>query len=146
MVLLDWQNTQKQKSKCLWFSQKTSSVFSVLWPGTTQQQTNEVLLIRGDSVHEDKWRGEYETVVIDEIQDFPGSADEFMEIVLGHWDSWEDDAIVVDKLNNIYAHPDKVHKIDFKGEYMFIGQMAILLKNLKVGLSFLKHDEYRWFS
>ena len=60
---------------------KTSSVFSVLWPGTTQQQTNEVLLIRGDSVHEDKWRGGYETVVIDEIQDFPGSADEFMEII-----------------------------------------------------------------
>ena len=24
-------------------------------------------------------------------------ADEFMEVVLGHWDSWDDDAIVVDK-------------------------------------------------
>jgi len=45
-------------------------------------------------------------------------ADEFMEIVLGHWDSWDDDAIVVDKVNNLYAHPDKVRRLDFKGEYM----------------------------
>jgi FMN-dependent oxidoreductase (nitrilotriacetate monooxygenase family) len=45
-------------------------------------------------------------------------ADEFMEAVLGHWDSWEDDAIVVDKANNLYAHPDKVHRIDFKGKFL----------------------------
>ena len=46
------------------------------------------------------------------------SADEFCEAVLGHWDSWDDDAIVVDKENNLYAHPDKVRKIDFKGKYL----------------------------
>jgi FMN-dependent oxidoreductase (nitrilotriacetate monooxygenase family) len=45
-------------------------------------------------------------------------ADEFMEIVLGHWDSWDDDAIVVDKANNLYAHPDKVRRIDYKGKFM----------------------------
>ena len=45
-------------------------------------------------------------------------ADEFCEAVLGHWDSWDDDAIVVDKENNLYAHPDKVRKIDFKGKYL----------------------------
>ena len=45
-------------------------------------------------------------------------ADEFMQIVLGHWDTWEDDAIVADKANNLYAHPDKVHRLDFKGKYM----------------------------
>lgn len=44
-------------------------------------------------------------------------ADEFMEIVLGHWDSWDDDAIVVDKANNLYAHPDKVRRIDYKGKF-----------------------------
>jgi len=38
--------------------------------------------------------------------------------VLGHWDSWEDDAIVVDKANNLYAHPDKVHRIDYKGRFL----------------------------
>lgn len=45
-------------------------------------------------------------------------ADEFMEVVLGHWDSWDDDAIVADKANNVYAHPDKVRRIDYKGKFL----------------------------
>lgn len=45
-------------------------------------------------------------------------ADEFMEVVLGHWDSWDDDAIVADKTNNLYARPDKVRRIDFKGQFL----------------------------
>ena len=45
-------------------------------------------------------------------------ADEFMEVVLGHWDSWDDDAIVADKSNNLYAHPDKVRRLDYRGEFL----------------------------
>ncbi|MEM9683423.1 MAG: LLM class flavin-dependent oxidoreductase [Pseudomonadota bacterium] len=45
-------------------------------------------------------------------------ADEFLEVVLGHWDSWDDDAIVADKTNNVYAHPDKVRRLDYEGEFM----------------------------
>lgn len=44
-------------------------------------------------------------------------ADEFMEIVLGHWDTWEDDAIVADKQAGLFAHPDKVHRLDYRGQY-----------------------------
>ncbi len=44
-------------------------------------------------------------------------ADEFMEVVLGHWDAWEDDAIVCDKASGLYAHPDKVHRLDHEGEF-----------------------------
>ncbi len=44
-------------------------------------------------------------------------ADEFMEIVLGHWDSWEDDAIVIDKVSGLFAHPDKVHQLNHKGKH-----------------------------
>ena len=44
-------------------------------------------------------------------------ADEFMEVVHGHWDTWEDDAIVIDRANGIYAHPDKVHRLDHQGEW-----------------------------
>ncbi|MEM7255282.1 MAG: NtaA/DmoA family FMN-dependent monooxygenase, partial [Pseudomonadota bacterium] len=44
-------------------------------------------------------------------------ADEFMEVVLGHWDSWEDDAIVCDKDSGLYADPDKVHRLDHTGEF-----------------------------
>ena len=45
-------------------------------------------------------------------------ADEFLEVVLGHWDSWEDDAIVVDKANNLYARPEKVRRIDYRGKFL----------------------------
>ncbi len=44
-------------------------------------------------------------------------ADEFMEIVLGHWDAWEDDAIVQDKATGLFARPDKVHRLDYQGRF-----------------------------
>src|SRR5947209_8680401 len=39
-------------------------------------------------------------------------ADEFMDVVMGHWDSWEDGAIVADRTTGLFAHPDKVHRLD----------------------------------
>ena len=44
-------------------------------------------------------------------------ADEFMEVVLGHWDTWEDDAIIADKAAGIFADPDKVHRLDYEGKF-----------------------------
>jgi len=44
-------------------------------------------------------------------------ADEFLEVVLGHWDSWEDDAIVQDKTSGLFAHPAKVHRLDYAGRH-----------------------------
>ncbi len=44
-------------------------------------------------------------------------ADEFLEVVLGHWDTWEDDALVVDKASGLFAHPDKVHRLDHAGKF-----------------------------
>ncbi len=44
-------------------------------------------------------------------------ADEFMEIVLGHWDAWEDDAIVQDKASGLFARAEKVHRLDYAGRY-----------------------------
>ncbi len=44
-------------------------------------------------------------------------ADEFMEVVMGHWNSWQDDAIVQDRQTGLFAHPDKVRRIDHKGEW-----------------------------
>ena len=45
-------------------------------------------------------------------------ADEFMEVVLGHWDTWDDDAIVQDKATGLFAQPDKVHRLDYEGRYL----------------------------
>jgi FMN-dependent oxidoreductase (nitrilotriacetate monooxygenase family) len=44
-------------------------------------------------------------------------ADEFMNVVLGHWDAWEDDAIIQDKTSGLFAHPDKVHRLDHQGRF-----------------------------
>jgi len=44
-------------------------------------------------------------------------ADEFMEIVLGHWDAWEDGAIVQDKAIGLFAKAEKVHRLDYQGRY-----------------------------
>ena len=44
-------------------------------------------------------------------------ADEFMESVHGHWDTWEEDAIVADRDSGLYAHGDKVHRLDHEGSH-----------------------------
>lgn len=45
-------------------------------------------------------------------------AEEFMEVVYKLWEgSWEDDAAVRDKVNRIFAHPSKIHKVRHEGKY-----------------------------
>jgi FMN-dependent oxidoreductase (nitrilotriacetate monooxygenase family) len=44
-------------------------------------------------------------------------ADEFMEVVLGHWDSWEDGSLLVDKKSGRFADPSKVKRLDHKGQF-----------------------------
>ena len=44
-------------------------------------------------------------------------ADEFMEVVLGHWDTWEADAILLDKKRGVFANPDKVHPLGHEGRW-----------------------------
>jgi FMN-dependent oxidoreductase (nitrilotriacetate monooxygenase family) len=44
-------------------------------------------------------------------------ADEFMEVVLGHWDTWDDGAIIVDKSTGRYADPSRVRRLDHRGKF-----------------------------
>jgi FMN-dependent oxidoreductase (nitrilotriacetate monooxygenase family) len=44
-------------------------------------------------------------------------ADEFMEVVLGLWDSWEDGALLVDKATGRFADSAKVHALNHRGTY-----------------------------
>ena len=44
-------------------------------------------------------------------------ADEFMEVVLGLWNSWEDDAIIQDKPARRFADPTKVHALNHQGRF-----------------------------
>ena len=44
-------------------------------------------------------------------------ADEFLDVVAGLWDSWEDDAIIGDRAGGVYADPAKVHELGHVGQY-----------------------------
>ncbi len=44
-------------------------------------------------------------------------ADEFVELVTKLWDSWDADAIVMDRERGLFVDPAKVRAIDFKGRF-----------------------------
>lgn len=44
-------------------------------------------------------------------------AEEFVDVVTGLWDSWEDDALLQDKESGIYFDPEKVHVLGHEGEF-----------------------------
>lgn len=44
-------------------------------------------------------------------------AREFAQVVIGLWDSWEDDAILADKQAGVYFDQDKLHFLDHKGRH-----------------------------
>jgi len=43
-------------------------------------------------------------------------AHEFAEVVMGLWDSWDDDAFVRDKDSGLFFEPDKMHYLNHKGK------------------------------
>ncbi|OXS32339.1 LLM class flavin-dependent oxidoreductase [Streptomyces sp. XY006] len=47
-------------------------------------------------------------------------AREFMEVVTGLWDSWEDDAFLYDKESGRYFDPEKLHILGHRGEHFSV--------------------------
>ncbi|MFD4818192.1 LLM class flavin-dependent oxidoreductase [Peribacillus butanolivorans] len=47
-------------------------------------------------------------------------AEEFIDVVQGLWDSWEDDAFVYNKETGQFFDPDKVHELHYKGNYFSV--------------------------
>ncbi|MBD2519497.1 LLM class flavin-dependent oxidoreductase [Nostoc sp. FACHB-973] len=47
-------------------------------------------------------------------------AEEFVEVVKGLWDSWEDDAFIRDRESGIYFDPNKVHTLNHKGKHFSV--------------------------
>ena len=44
-------------------------------------------------------------------------ANEFVDVVKGLWDCWDDDAIIADKASGLYVDPTKVRPLDHKGRF-----------------------------
>ena len=47
-------------------------------------------------------------------------ADEFLEATTGLWDTWDDDALVLDRVNGYFADPDKVHELNHEGRWFSV--------------------------
>lgn len=47
-------------------------------------------------------------------------AEEYLEVARGLWDSWEDDAFVRDKESGQFFDPEKLHRLDHKGEFFSV--------------------------
>ncbi len=47
-----------------------------------------------------------------------GRAEEFVDVVFGLWDSWEDDAFIRDKKTGHYFEPSKLHTLNHRGEHL----------------------------
>lgn len=47
-------------------------------------------------------------------------AEEFLEAVTALWDSWDDDALVLDRASGEFADPTKVHEVNHKGQYFSV--------------------------
>ncbi|ACB94814.1 LLM class flavin-dependent oxidoreductase [Beijerinckia indica] len=44
-------------------------------------------------------------------------AKEYLDVVQGLWDSWEDDALIHDKESGVFFDPEKLHRLDHQGEF-----------------------------
>ncbi|KQX48219.1 LLM class flavin-dependent oxidoreductase [Paenibacillus sp. Root444D2] len=47
-------------------------------------------------------------------------AEEYVQVVKGLWDSWEDDAFVRDKESGVFFDPGKLHTLNHKGEFFSV--------------------------
>lgn len=47
-------------------------------------------------------------------------AQEYLDVVKGLWDSWEDDALVRDKESGQFLDPDKLHELNHKGRFLSV--------------------------
>lgn len=45
---------------------------------------------------------------------------EFLEILLGLWDSYEDDAFPRDKRSGVFLDPRKMHRVNYRGKYFSV--------------------------
>lgn len=53
-------------------------------------------------------------------EDRYGRAAEFFEVAAGLWDSWDDDAFVLDRASGRYFKPEGLHVLDHKGEHFTV--------------------------
>jgi alkanesulfonate monooxygenase len=76
------------------------------WNLVTSGQENEALNFSRDKHYEHSERYD--------------RAHEFARVVLGLWDTWDDDAFVHDKASGQFFHPDKLHQLNHRGAHFSV--------------------------
>ena len=76
------------------------------WNVVTSSAASEALNFSHDkhAAHDDRYR----------------RAAEFIEVAQGLWDTWEDDAFVMDKAQGLFFDPAKMHMLHHKGEHFSV--------------------------
>jgi len=44
-------------------------------------------------------------------------AQEYLDVAMALWDAWDDDAVINDRANGVWARADRIHPIDYNGRY-----------------------------
>ena len=57
-----------------------------------------------------------QTHVLDHAERYE-RADEYLDLCYRLWDSWEEDAVVMDSAGDTFADPTKVHEVNFEGKW-----------------------------
>jgi len=58
-------------------------------------------------------------------------AEEFVDVVLGLWNSWERDALIGDKISGLFADEKRVHALDHKGSYFSVAGPSTLPRSMQ---------------
>ena len=67
-----------------------------------------------------------EPAVQQTVSELLDEAADFVEVIRRLWDSWEDDAEIRDMSNGRFINRDKVHYIDFEGQYFSVKGPSIV--------------------
>ncbi|MCA9860842.1 MAG: NtaA/DmoA family FMN-dependent monooxygenase [Thermomicrobiales bacterium] len=109
----------------------TSNIGFVVTMSTTFQEPFHVARMIASLDHLSKGRASWNVVTSNDYPDGPSfrldqrpkpeqrpeQSLEFVNVVKALWDSWDDDAIVFDRENGIYADRSKVHEINHNGTW-----------------------------
>ncbi|TGU12646.1 LLM class flavin-dependent oxidoreductase, partial [Mesorhizobium sp. M2D.F.Ca.ET.153.01.1.1] len=47
-------------------------------------------------------------------------AAEYLDVVQGLWDSWDDDALIRDRVTGRFFDPAKLHRLDHRGQFFSV--------------------------
>ena len=61
--------------------------------------------------------GEYYGMTLPPVEERYARASEYLAVARGFWDAWDDDAVVNDRVNGVWARADRIHPLHHSGTY-----------------------------